>query len=49
VPDEPPFGTSPTEQQLTAAFGVSRHTVREAFQILVAERLVRTAVRRCGR
>ena len=37
---ELPSGTSFPEQRLTAAFGVSRHTVREAFQILVAERLV---------
>jgi DNA-binding GntR family transcriptional regulator len=37
---ELPPGTSFREQRLTAAFGVSRHTVREAFQILVAERLV---------
>ncbi|HKG52184.1 MAG TPA: GntR family transcriptional regulator [Actinomycetales bacterium] len=37
---ELPSGTSFREQRLTAAFGVSRHTVREAFQILVAERLV---------
>jgi len=37
---ELPPGTSFRENRLTAAFGVSRHTVREAFQILVAERLV---------
>jgi DNA-binding GntR family transcriptional regulator len=35
----PPASPLP-EQQLTAAFGVSRNTVREAFQILVGEHLV---------
>ena len=37
---ELPSGTAFPEQQLTAALGVSRHTLREAFQILVGERLV---------
>src|SRR3954453_6315320 len=37
---ELPPGTAFPEQQLTAAFGVSRNTLREAFQILVGERLV---------
>jgi DNA-binding GntR family transcriptional regulator len=37
---ELPPGTSFPEQQLTAAFGVSRNTLREAFQILIGERLL---------
>jgi DNA-binding GntR family transcriptional regulator len=37
---ELPPGTSFPEQQLTAAFGVSRNTLRQAFQILIGERLL---------
>lgn len=37
----PVGGTMPTEQELTAEFGVSRHTVREALRILATQRYVR--------
>ncbi|GIX13073.1 MAG: GntR family transcriptional regulator [Paracoccaceae bacterium] len=36
----PVGGTLPTEQELTAEFGVSRHTVREALRILSLQRYV---------
>ncbi len=35
-----PSGTRCAEQQLSAALGVSRNTLREAFQVLVGERLL---------
>ncbi len=39
-------GTQCQEQQLTAALGVSRNTLREGFQILIAEHLLEREVHR---